>query len=68
MSRICSYQRLLLVDDILVQFGGVDEEGDVLPVLGHDQLDGVLVLLERGAQLLVLVLQLADVPVLLLNA
>ena len=57
-----------MVDDIFVELGGVDEEGDVLPILRHDKLDGVLVLLQRGPKLLVFMLKLSDVSVLLLNA
>lgn len=40
----------------------------MLAVLGHDELDGALVLLQRSAKLLVLLLQLTDVAVLLLDA
>ena len=46
----------------------MEEVAHVLPVLGHDELDGVLVLFKRRAQLLVLLLQRADVPILLLYA
>ena len=40
----------------------------MLPVLGHDELDRVLALFQGGPQLLVLLLELADVAVLLLDA
>ena len=62
------HRRLLLVDEVVVDRGRAQETGHVVAVLGHDQLDGVLVLLQRSPQLLVLVLELADVAVLLLYA
>ena len=62
------HRRLLLVDEVVVDRGRAQETGHVVAVLGHDQLDGVLVLLQRSPQLLVLVLELADVTVLLLYA
>ena len=62
------HRRLLLVDEVVVDRGRAQEAGHVVAVLGHDQLDGVLVLLQRSPQLLVLVLELADVTVLLLYA
>ena len=62
-------RRLLSVDDeAAVEPRLVEEVARVLPVLGHDELDRVLVLLQGRAQLLVLLLQCADVAVLLLNA
>ena len=64
-----THRRLLSVDDeAAVELGLVEEVAHVLPVLGHDELDGVLVLFKRRAQLLVLLLQRADVPILLLYA
>ncbi len=62
------YPRLVRVEDGLVGLGGVDEVGHVLAVLGHDQLQGILALLQGGPELLVLVLELSYVSVLLLNA
>ena len=64
-----THRRLLSVDDeAAVEPRLVEEVVHVLPVLGHDELDRVLVLLQGRAQLLVLLLQCANVAVLLLNA
>ena len=64
-----THRRLLSVDDeAAVEPRLVEEVVHVLPVLGHDELYRVLVLLQGRAQLLVLLLQCADVAVLLLNA
>ena len=60
--------KLLIIDDLDIGPGRVDQPGHVIPVLGHDQLQRVLVLFKGCPELLVLLLQGPDVSVLLLDA
>ena len=64
-TMIETYRALIQTDSLLVEFVGEHEFNHLLPVLGHDEAERILVFLKRQLEVPVLRLELADLCVLL---